>query len=125
MFFSTYGCYLPWIDDPENRVCERDIIPFKLEDGRYENFLQDLDALTDGDNIDMMNQCPRPCYAVTVSLVETFHMVNIRDFSFALISNEAETAIVYKLAFSYDFFALITELGSSLGLWLGIYYFYK
>ena len=117
--YLTYGCYPPWLNEGVGNVCEKDSIPFKIENGRYETFIDVMDSLTDGDTVKLMKQCPSPCYKVKVELVFKAHYVNIRNFSYVLISNEQENVTVYKSAYSYDLFALVTELGSSLGLWLG------
>ena len=121
--YSTYGCYPPWIEEPGNNVCEEDKIPQNMENSSYKRFLKDLDSLTDGDNIEMMKQCPSPCYTIKVIPILKTHFVNIRNFSYVLFTNNQETIRVFRSVYSYDLFALITELGSSLGLWLGLYVF--
>ena len=121
--FTVYGCYPPWIateDDPE---CEIDKDPHRIENDRYKKVWSYLDALTDGTHIEIMKKCQQPCYFVKYKLIEKVHYTNIRQYSSVKIRTTSDKVTVYKAAYSYDFYALITELGSGLGLWLGNYYF--
>ena len=118
--YATYGCYLPWIDDVGENVCEEHETPTTNRNGHYDKIFDDLNALTDGDDIDSMKKCLPPCYTVKMFLKKRSHFKNTRDYSFAIITNGLDTVKVYKSAYSYDLFALITELGSSFGLWLGM-----
>ena len=118
--YATYGCYPPWMRDSEKEICEENATPFKKENGRYVKFFHDINALTDGEHVDVMKRCPKPCYKVILKRRSIAHWTNIQNYSFTEISTDQESEITNKSVYSYDLFALITELGSSLGLWLGI-----
>ena len=120
--YSIYGCYPPWLVNKEESKCEVDKDPHRIENDRYVKVWSDLDALTDGIHIDVMKKCPKPCYFVQYKLVEKLHYTNIRQYSLAIIRTTSDKVKIFKAAYSYDFYALITELGSGLGLWLGNLY---
>ena len=116
---TIYTCYPPWIVGLEGKECEKDIETLEIENGRYEKIVLELDFLTDGNHIDVMDECRKPCYTIKVNLIEKVHIQNYKDPSYARIIDNAKTVTIYKSTYSFDIFALVVELGSALGLWLG------
>ena len=117
--YSIYKCYPPWLLKTGGKECEEEIETLGVDKGRYNQIWSDIDFLTDGNHISMMKECMKPCYTVTVNLVEKTHIRNFKGHSYARIIDSADKVKVYKSAHSFDVFALIVELGSALGLWLG------
>ena len=118
---SNYGCYLPWMGVREGAQCEVDIPVGRLElqDDIYENIW----ALTGGLKIDLMAQCLPSCYQVKVKWEEKEHLILDKHAFFLYINDNVKTVRTQKAVFSFDIFMLMVELGSALGLWLGMYRF--
>ena len=68
----------------------------------------------------VMAQCKKPCVNINIALIKTWLKENMpKENSIALFPNNEEF-IVHIRAYSYDMFNLVVDLGSSLGLWLGL-----
>ena len=117
--YSIYKCYPPWLLNIDEKECEKDIETLGVDNGRYNKIWSELDFLTDGNHINVMKDCMKPCYTITVNLAEKTHIKNFKGHSYARIIDNAGMVTVYTAAYSFDIFALIVELGSALGLWLG------
>ena len=118
---SNYGCYLPWMDARDGKQCEVDIPVGRLElqDDIYENIW----ALTSGLKIDLMTQCLPSCYQVKVKWEEKEHLISKKNAFFLYINDNVKTVRTQKAVYSFDIFMLMVELGSALGLWLGMHRF--
>ena len=113
-----YGCYPPWITVTDGDNCAAHSgLNITKED--FHNVWKDLDSLTNGLSIGMMKQCLRPCYTVDMTLVEMTLETNFKEHAILQISN-TESVQVSKATYSFDAFMLAVELGSALGLWLGM-----
>jgi hypothetical protein len=115
---SNYGCYLPWMNVKEGKQCEVDIPVGRLElqDDIYANIFD----LTSGLKIDMMAQCLPSCYQVKVKWEEKEHLILDKHAFFLYINDHVKSVRTKKAVYSFDIFMLMVELGSALGLWLGI-----
>ena len=116
---SVFGCYPPWFDDITGKVCEEDIEANEIKNGTYDNIHEDFFSLIDGSNIDAMAKCIQPCYIVETKLTEKNKINNYTEYSQIHINTKGKEASLRKDAYSFDIFALVVELGSALGLWLG------
>ena len=116
---SVFGCYPPWFDDTTGKVCEEDIVAKEIKNGTYKNIYADIDLLIEGSKIKTMANCIQPCYIVKTKLTEKVFITNYTEMSELKITTKEDGATLIKDAYSFDIFALIVELGSALGLWLG------
>ena len=64
--FSVYGCLPPWWPNKNNITCEKHSPMRQLPGDVQDKLLADLDDLTDGLEIDAMNQCLPPCVTTHV-----------------------------------------------------------
>ena len=117
---TYYGCYPPWIKTTERKTCEVDIPSINVGIDKISHICEDFDALTESIMIDIMAQCPEPCYQVNVIGVKRFkELVSWQNKAELKILDDTKTVTIYKSVYSYDFLTLTVELGSALGLWLG------
>ena len=69
--------------------------------------------------VDTLKPCLSPCVSMHFKLNEISHDSN-RPHNAALTVKMKDEMIVYTDVYAYDIFNLIVDLGSSLGLWLGL-----
>ena len=67
-----------------------------------------------------MKQCLPPCYQVLAKWNQKEHIPNMKSPAILDVYENTETIPISKAVYSFDIFTLIVELGSALGLWLGI-----
>ena len=115
------GCILPFASlqtkerseffckEHEN-VFDHDIFKIQMKLGNW--FVNEIDA-------GYLQQCLPPCTTYKVKIIETEKYTNI--YEGATLSYFFEEYIdVYTEMYSYDMFSLVVDLGSALGLWLGL-----
>ena len=117
---DLYGCYPPWMDLDGKNVCEIDIESKNVGAKTLNNTFQDLNTLFDGIKLDIMKQCLPPCYQVHVKWNEKELAQNWIGKAWLEVYDNTDTVPVSKAVYSFDIFTLTVELGSALGLWLGI-----
>ena len=79
-------------------------------------FLWDLIG---GDDPEEIKNCLPPCLTMIINKKKTYYLENNLDLAF-LHLNTNEKVTVLKDVYSYDLFDLVVDLGSALGLWLGL-----
>ena len=118
-FISAYGCLPPWWPTQNNITCEHDLPPKQITGATLRNMVAYIDSLSDGLDIAATKQCLPPCVTthVKVSVLDDFRSFPAQAKMKVLIPSRITTL---KAVYSYTFFNLIIEFGSSLGLWLGL-----
>ena len=66
-----------------------------------------------------MNKCLPPCYQLSSQLKKTTYRTNRPSDAFLKITSEQKVRVITD-AYSFSIFSLVVELGSALGLWLGL-----
>ena len=66
------------------------------------------------------SKCLKPCITMDVKLKEVHVISNLAFYGGIEINIHDEEIIVYTDTYAYDMFSLIVDLGSALGLWLGL-----
>ena len=80
---------------------------------------KDLDNLLNNVPMESMNDCLRPCKRVIIQMIRFQKWENrpVRNKLYLVHNNEVP---IHTYVYDYDIFNLIVDLGSSLGLWLGL-----
>ena len=66
------------------------------------------------------SKCLKPCITMDVKLKEVHVISNLAFYGGIEINIHDEEIIVYTDTYAYDMFSLVVDLGSALGLWLGL-----
>ena len=117
-FLSTYGCLPPWVSTNNSKIC-KDEINIKAnairETPLYNNILQ----LIYNYAADIFRRCLPPCKTMQIKLQKVSYRSNCLDNAFLKVRSK-EWASVHTQVNSYDILNLTVDLGSGLGLWLGL-----
>ena len=117
---DIYGCYPPWMKLGWKNVCDSDVASKNVGDKTLNKTLNNLLSLMDGIKIDLMKQCLPSCYQLKVKWNEKEYVPNWKGEAMLYVYDITDIVPISKAVYSYDVFTLIVELGSALGLWLGI-----
>ena len=123
-FISTKllpACLPPWITLNQNvfNTCS-DTDPFKLNKEMNKNWLKLCADLSDDHWPDLFKACSRPCTKFLYILKKKRVISNLIDSQYTLSIHFIDPITVRKQALEYGFFDMMVEIGSSLGLWLGL-----
>ena len=114
-----YGCIAPWFPKNTSLVCEEDI-EMKINDKMtMVNAVDQLDKLARDQDVSIFSTCLKPCLTMDIRLRLVHKISNLVDVGGAEISLNDEV-VVYTAVIDYDMFNLVVDLGSALGLWLGL-----
>ena len=70
-------------------------------------------------NLEMKTKCKPSCYQMKINFMLVKEFTNFPKYSVLEIKFDRDVQ-VYKRVYSYDVFSLVVELGSALGLWVGL-----
>ncbi len=118
-FLEWYNCLPPWLPTTLKLTCEvdKDIMKpnqedeIKIEDEFYNLF--------NGLEFSIFKKCLPPCQLMNLDLDLRDRYMNNPDEAYLQINFKKEVLITTDV-YSYDMFSLIVDLGSALGLWLGL-----
>ncbi len=71
------------------------------------------------DNSDLDTTCKCSCYQLKMNFMQVEEITNFPIYSVLSVKFDKDVQVL-KRVYSYDAFSLITELGSALGLWVGL-----
>ena len=79
----------------------------------------DVFRIVEGRKIDAHGECMKPCKSLKASMRKTFHLAT--RIQNAILSYDILNSVtVHTDIYDYDLFDLVVDLGSELGLWLGM-----
>ncbi len=108
-----FGCVLPWVMKSSYNMCDQLMINNSLSEKLLDvkNFIFGIETI-------FLQPCKKPCQTIK------FHTKRIdfwkRKNHSALLFNIVDEVTIYTDTVSYDMFSLVVDLGSALGLWLGL-----
>ena len=116
---QSYGCLPPWIPNAQGKICQQDK---DIEIKDMESVIKiksELLNLMKGLDLDILKICLPPCITMQVQMKELLHTTNKKKYGTVEL-NVADDAIFYTDVYAYDIFSLVVDLGSAIGLWLGL-----
>ena len=110
------GCMVPWISRDEHCT---GIVQRRPKQEKIVQWLRSLPQQSWGESQYKAKACPFPCTAMFSHA--TFKHTGIGDFQTNFVNLNLDDSIEEeKIIPAYDLAALLVEVGSSLGLWLGL-----
>ncbi len=119
-FLDWYDCLPPWFPNTSTTmICEagRKIRLPSQEEQRM--LVNEISNLIDGLDFNTINKCLPPCLTMQMNMNLISHYSNRHSAAYVRYHIHKEVT-VFTDVYSYDIFSLIVDLGSSLGLWLGL-----
>ena len=116
IFSSILGCLPPWFPGKESEKCTNAVT--NLEEESQQKFQKLAKKMYRREPLNDFD-CKSSCVKMKVSARKMYHKKNYLERGKITLTFD-EKVIVQQLTPNYKFFDLITELGSALGLWLGL-----
>ena len=111
-----YNCSPPWFPSSQLQECKDNMI---LNKTTLTNITDEFVTFMNGQDMDIFKVCLPPCTKMRVDMRKTAYYSNKPDNSKVEIIAKNEVVVLTDIN-AYDAFSLIVDLGSALGLWLGL-----
>ncbi len=119
MFIKNIDCVPPWVPTNSDSVCEIDKEVQVKDTNDYEILTSDLIEMSSGLEMDILQTCLPPCRSMRVLMKKVDHTSQSLYKSW-LVLKTAKDVVVYTEVYEYNGLSLVVDLGSAMGLWLGV-----
>ena len=116
---DTYGCLLPWVSTNKLEIICKNQTNIDAETMQNTTLYTDIRYLIKNYETLMFKKCLPPCSTMKIKLEEVSYKSNILEFA-SFETKSKDWATVYTQVYSYDILSLTVDLGSALGLWMGL-----
>ena len=118
-FMVAYGCLPPWVFTNSSKVTCEEETNIDANAMEIRALYKDMINLILNLEVDMFKRCLTPCTTMKIKVQKVSSGSNWIDHSvFRAISKDWGT--VHTQVYSYDLLSLTVDLGSALGLWMGL-----
>ena len=117
---SWYGCLPPWLPGKikSSEICEAQA-KVKMPDSQtMKEIKNEINKYLSGKDFFANDECKTPCVSMQIKLKQTFRGTNVAATTVAF--ETATEVLVTTDVMAYDIFNLVVDMGSALGLWLGL-----
>ena len=116
---ATYGCLLPWISTNNSKIICEEKINMDAKGKNKTSLYRDVLYLIKNFEPQMFKRCLPPCITMQIKLHEVSYMSKVlMKAGFETIIKDWATT--HTQVYSYDILSLTVDLGSALGLWMGL-----
>ena len=113
--FKWFGC-LPWSSTNSSLRCKSGPVNQFDDSVRIE---REMGLYVRGQKTPIFSNCTQPCTKMSLQMLELKSFSDRLNDSFVRIEF-LNDVMIYTDVYAYDMFSLVIDLGSSLGLWLGL-----
>ena len=110
---NWFECILPWIQNSPHTVCDK-----ILKNETLSKIQEDIVLFILNKETRFLQQAQPPCHKMKFSTKRVDHWR--RNDATKLYFNIIDEVTVITDTYAYDMFSLVVDLGSALGLWLGL-----
>ena len=118
-FMPTYGCLPPWVSTSHTEIICQEETNIDANTIKKTPLFNNILHLIQNFEADMFKSCLRPCKTMQIKLKQVSSRSN-KLVQAKLKVRVKEWATVHTQVYSYDILSLTVDLGSALGLWLGL-----
>ena len=115
---KCYGCLPPWFPTQKGLTCESEKAVAIQDTAICKRVFDEFISLFLGRDLKMFKPCLPDCLKMSLQLKQTSNSYGKKHTRLSIFTSEQVDVI--KDTYSYDLFNLVVDIGSSLGLWLGL-----
>ena len=112
------GCLPPWFPANTSLICDNTPEINVTKQSIIEMFWE-VDWLEIGQRF-KFDSCLPPCLTMSIEMQQLKHITNLPNSAVVRINVDNKNIKVLTLAYAYDEFNLVVDVGSALGLWFGL-----
>ena len=116
---GCYGCLPPWFPGSMKKTCETDISISSNDKSACQLLSHTFLNFFLGRDLKIFENCLPPCMKMELRMKSTSHITNGKRYTRLSIFMKSQV-VISKDTYSYDIFNLMVDMGSALGLWLGL-----
>ena len=117
-FMKWLGCLPPWFPANTSLICDNTPEINVTKQSIIEMF-REVDRLEIGQRF-KFDSCLPPCLTMSIEMQQLKHITNLPNSAVVRINVDNKNVKVLTLAYAYDEFNLVVDVGSALGLWFGL-----
>ena len=118
-FLATYGCLPPWVTTNNSKIICEEQTNLDARAMKKTPLYDNIKELIKNYETEIFKRCLPPCKTMKIKLQEVSYNSNYLGKA-KIEARSKDWATVHTQVYSYDILNLTVDLGSALGLWLGL-----